>query len=435
MGIFPRKPATPQGQPTPRREEPAPPPEAAPAQKPRILPPAGRPPGQPSPLALPKSNEPKPTTGEAPTPPRPGIVPRPAGPTASATATSNLESLLGEAVRAQASDLHLTRNMPPILRIDGRLVPMDLSPLTAHECESLVRSAMSPEQQQRFDETWELDISVEFPGVGRFRVNVHRQRGTLEAAYRVVNDMIKPLHELGLPKVVEELGRKNNGLVIVTGPTGSGKTTTLAAIVDQINHERQCMIITVEDPIEYIHQNHRAVIKQRELTSDTRSFVSALRHVLRQDPDVIVVGEMRDLETIQTALTAAETGHMVFSTLHTPDAVQTIDRIIDVFPPHQQDQVRIQLANTLQAVVAQQLIPIPGNQGRSLAYEILVANSAVRKTIRTGKTEQLMTIIQTGHESGMISMDKSLKALYLKGLIAFDEAISRCRFPESFDQI
>lgn len=312
---------------------------------------------------------------------------------------------------------------------------MDLSPLTAHECESLVRSAMSPEQQQRFDETWELDISVEFPGVGRFRVNVHRQRGTLEAAYRVVNDMIKPLHELGLPKVVEELGRKNNGLVIVTGPTGSGKTTTLAAIVDQINHERQCMIITVEDPIEYIHQNHRAVIKQRELTSDTRSFVSALRHVLRQDPDVIVVGEMRDLETIQTALTAAETGHMVFSTLHTPDAVQTIDRIIDVFPPHQQDQVRIQLANTLQAVVAQQLIPIPGNQGRSLAYEILVANSAVRKTIRTGKTEQLMTIIQTGHESGMISMDKSLKTLYLKGMITFDEAISRCKFPESFDQI
>ncbi|MCC5876893.1 MAG: type IV pilus twitching motility protein PilT [Candidatus Sumerlaeia bacterium] len=371
------------------------------------------------------------------TPPRrPSIVPRPSAPaTSKASESTDLENLLGEAVRAQASDLHLTRNMPPILRIDGRLIPMDVPALTAEECEKMVRSVMSPPQQKRFDEAWELDISVEFHDIGRFRVNIHRQRGTLEAAFRIVNDTIKPLHELGLPKTVEELARKNNGLIIVTGPTGSGKTTTLAAIIDQINHERQCMIITVEDPIEYIHGNHRAVIKQRELTSDTRSFVSALRHVLRQDPDVIVVGEMRDLETIQTALTAAETGHMVFSTLHTPDAVQTVDRIIDVFPPHQQEQVRIQLANTLQAVVAQQLIPIPGNQGRAIACEVMVATPAVRKTVRSGKTEQLMTIIQTSHEHGMISMDKSLKTLYLKGNITFDEAITRCKFPESFDQI
>lgn len=428
MGIFPRKPNTP-SQPKPPAGEPAPP--AQPAGPPsRIIPPAGRPPAPPQ---APPSDA---TPQDAPPPRRPSIVPRPSAPSSvKATGSTELEVLLGEAVRFQASDLHLTRNMPPILRIDGRLAPMELPALTPEECEKMVRGVMSPPQQKRFDELWELDISVEFPDIGRFRVNIHRQRGTIEAAFRIVNDTIKPLHELGLPKVVEDLARRNNGLIIVTGPTGSGKTTTLAAIIDQINHERQCMIITVEDPIEYIHRNHRAIIKQRELTSDTRSFVSALRHVLRQDPDVIVVGEMRDLETIQTALTAAETGHMVFSTLHTPDAVQTVDRIIDVFPPHQQEQTRIQLANTLQAVVAQQLIPVPGNQGRAIACEVMVATPAVRKTVRGGKTEQLMTVIQTSHEHGMISMDKSLKTLYLKGMITFDEAISRCKFPESFDQI
>lgn len=362
------------------------------------------------------------------------IAPRPAAPGAG-FAKSDLESLLAEAVRRGASDLHLTRNVPPMLRVDGRLLPMDAPAITHEQCERLVKSMMSPEHRLRFDTEWELDLSLEYPDVGRFRVNVHRQRGTIEAAFRIVNDVIKPVRQLGLPPVIEELSRRNNGLMIVTGPTGSGKTTTLAAIIDQINHERDCMIVTVEDPIEYIHTNRRAVIKQREVTSDTHGFVPALRHVLRQDPDVIVIGEMRDLETIQTALISAETGHMVFSTLHTPDAVQTIDRIVDVFPPHHQDQVRIQLANTLQAVLAQQLIPIPGNQGRVVAIEILIANGAVRKTIRTGKTEQLMTIIQTNYESGMISMDKSLKNLYLQGLISFDDALSRCKFPETFEAI
>ncbi|MBI1293052.1 PilT/PilU family type 4a pilus ATPase [bacterium] len=364
----------------------------------------------------------------------PAVAPRPAAPGAS-FAKSDLESLLAEAVRLGASDLHLTRNMPPIVRLDGRLTPLNDRELSPDACERLVKGMLSPEQRQRFNEDWELDLSVEYPEIGRFRVNVHRQRGTVEAAFRIVNDVIKPIRQLGLPPHVEELARKNNGLMVVTGPTGSGKTTTLAAFIDQINHERECMVITVEDPIEYIHRNMRAVIKQREVTSDTHGFAPALRHVLRQDPDVIVIGEMRDLDTIQTALIAAETGHMVFSTLHTPDAVQTVDRIIDVFPPHHQDQVRIQLANTVQAILAQQLIPIPGNRGRVVACEILIANHAVRKTIRVGKTEQLMTIIQTGYDAGMISMDKSLKLLYLQGLISFDDAITRCKYPESFDQI
>jgi len=364
----------------------------------------------------------------------PSIAPRPSAPGASLI-RSDLERLLTEAVRRGASDLHLTRNMPPMLRIDGRLLPMDAPALSREDCERLIKGMLSPEHRTRFNEDWELDLSLEYPDVGRFRVNVHRQRGTLEAAFRVVNDSIRTMRQLGLPPVVEELARRNSGLVLITGPTGSGKTTSMAAIVDQVNHERNCMIVTIEDPIEYIHRNHRAIVKQRELTSDTHSFTAALRHVLRQDPDVIVVGEMRDLETIQTALTAAETGHMVFSTLHTPDAVQTVDRIIDVFPPHHQDQVRIQLANTFQAVLAQQLIAIPGNKGRVVAFEILIGTPAVRKTIRTGKTEQLMTLIQTGSEIGMISMDKCLKQLYMQGLVSFDDAISRCKFPESFDNI
>lgn len=362
------------------------------------------------------------------------MAPRPQSP-AVAYGKTDLEQLLTEAVRRGASDLHITRNSPPILRVDGRLVPLDHPPLMPADCERLVKGMLTPEQRSRFGDEWELDLSVEVHDVGRFRVNVHRQRGTVEAAFRVVNDVIKPLRQLGVPPIVEELARKNFGLVIVTGPTGSGKTTTMAAIIDQINHERECMVVTVEDPIEYIHTNRRAVIKQREVTSDTHGFVQALRHVLRQDPDVIVIGEMRDLETIQTSLIAAETGHMVFSTLHTPDAIQTVDRIIDVFPAHHQDQVRIQLANTLQAVVAQQLIPMPGNKGRCVAVEVLVANSAVRKTIRVGKTEQLTTIIQTNSEAGMITMDKSLKQLYLQGKISFDDALSRCKYPESFEQI
>jgi twitching motility protein PilT len=364
----------------------------------------------------------------------PASAPRPQAPGA-AQKPMDLRAFLAEAVRIGASDLHLTRNMPPMVRMDGYLTPLDYPALPQDMLTRMILAALTPEQRARFDSEWELDLSMELPDTGRFRVNIHRQRGSVEAAFRVVNDVILPVRKLGLPPVVEELARKHSGLVIVTGPTGSGKTTSLAAIIDQINHERQCMIVTIEDPIEYIHRNHRAIVKQREVTSDTLTFAKALRHVLRQDPDVIVIGEMRDLETITTALTAAETGHMVFTTLHTPDAIQTIDRVIDVFPPHQQDQTRIQLANTLQGVVAQQLLPVPGNRGRALACEVLIATTAVRKIVRSAKTEQLMTVIQTSADVGMVSMDKSLKELYLQGLISYDDAISRCRNPENFDSV
>lgn len=346
-----------------------------------------------------------------------------------------LEKLLIEAVEQGASDLHLSRGVPPTIRLDGYLIPLDYPKLSRIDCQRLVYSILTDAHREKFERDWELDLSIDLSEAGRFRVNVHRQRGVVEAAFRVVNDVILPLRRLGLPGVVEEIGRKHSGLVLVTGPTGSGKTTTLASIIDQINSERQNMIITVEDPIEYVHKNKRSIVKQREILSDTQTFAKALRHVLRQDPDVIVVGEMRDLETISTALTAAETGHLVFATLHTPDASQTIDRIVDVFPPHQQEQTRIQVSNSLQAIIAQQLLPVPGNRGRVVAVEILIANVAVRKIIRTGKTEQLYTTMQTNWEAGMITMDKSLKTLYQQGLISFDDAISRCKYPHEFDNI
>ncbi len=347
----------------------------------------------------------------------------------------NIHTLLVEAIERGASDLHVSSNVPPTLRIDGALENLEYPPLTPMDCTKMIYSVLSDEQKARFEENWELDFSVEIRDAGRFRVNVHKQRGVVEAAFRVVNDQIRSLRQLGLPPVVEEMARRDNGLVLITGPTGSGKTTTLAAMIDQINEERRCMIITIEDPIEYIHRTKKSIVKQREVLADTHTFAHALRHVLRQDPNVICVGEMRDLETISTALTAAETGHLVLTTLHTPDAVQTVDRIIDVFPPHQQQQTRIQVANTLQGIVAQQLLPIPGDRGRVVATEVLIATVAVRKIIRTAKTEQLVSLIQTGYEQGMITMDKSLKNLYQQGLISYDTAISKCRYPEAFDSI
>lgn len=346
-----------------------------------------------------------------------------------------IHHLLVEAIERSASDLHLTSGAPPILRIDGELEVLDLPPMTAVDTQRMIYSILSDSQKAVFEEKWELDLSVEIEDIGRFRVNVHKQRGSVEAAFRVVNENIRSLRQLGLPPVTEEIARKTSGLILVTGPTGSGKTSTLAAMVSQINDEQHKMIITVEDPIEYIHRNRKSVVKQREVTSDTHSFADALRHVLRQDPDVIVVGEMRDLETISTALTAAETGHLVFATIHTPDAVQTIDRIIDVFPPYQQQQVRIQVANTIQAIVAQQLLPIPGGRGRVPATEILIATVGARNIIRNAKTEQLNTLLQTNYELGMMTMDKSLKNLYQQGMISYDDAMTRCKFPESFETI
>ena len=321
------------------------------------------------------------------------------------------------------------------MRINGALVPMDLPQLAPAEISPMLVGILSEEQKKRFARDWELDISLTVREIGRFRVNLHRERGAIEGAFRIVDDKIRTVRQLGMPTVIEELARREAGLVLITGPTGSGKSTTLAAMIDQINQERRCMIITIEDPIEYLFRHKNSIVKQREVGLDTKSFAIALRESLRQDPDVIVVGEMRDLETIQTALTAAETGHMVLATIHTPDVTQTIDRIVDVFPPYQQEQVRMQFANTVQGICAQQLLPIPGGKGRVVACEVLIATLAVRKILRSGKSEQITTTIQTGTELGMVTMDKSLKMLYQRGLVSYDTALAKCRYPESFDKI
>ena len=332
----------------------------------------------------------------------------------------DIKDLLKTAVEKSASDLHITAESAPIIRVDGRLIPLNFPKLDKEYCKRLVYSILDDKQKAIFERDLELDLSLEVPDLNRFRVNVHVQRGSVEAAFRLVSLRIKTINELGLPPVVPDLCRKNQGLVLVTGPTGVGKTTTLAAMVDLINTERQAIIIAVEDPIEYVHVNKRSIIKQREVFADTRSFANALRHALRQDPNVIVVGEMRDIETISTVLTAAETGHLVLATLHTPDASQTIDRIIDVFPPYQQEQVKIQLSTTLQGVISQQLLPRRDRPGRVIATEVMIATNAIRNLIREHETEQLLTHIQTGGQHGMHTMDKSLKTLYQKGLIAED---------------
>ena len=331
----------------------------------------------------------------------------------------DIKAFLKVAVEKKASDLHITTDSMPIVRIDSRLIPLsDFPKLTKEDCKRLVYSVLNDKQKATFERELELDFSLEIPDLNRFRVNVHIQRGSVEAAFRLVPMRIKSIVELGLPSVVSEFCRKAQGLILITGPTGVGKTTTLAAMVDLINSERQAIIITVEDPIEYVHVNKRSIIKQREVYSDTKSFSNALTHALRQDPNVIVVGEMRNLDTISTTLTAAETGHLVLATLHTPDAPQTIDRIIDVFPPYQQQQVKIQLSGSLQAVVSQQLLPRKDRGGRVLATEIMIATSAVRNLIREQQTEQLPTHMQTGSKYGMHTMDKSLKDLYQRGIIS-----------------
>ena len=330
----------------------------------------------------------------------------------------DIKELLKAAVEKEASDLHITENSAPIVRVDGKLMPLNFPRMDKECCKRLVYSILDDKQKAVFERDLELDLSLEVPGLNRFRVNVHMQRGSVEAAFRVVSLKIRTLAELGLPPVVTDICGKNQGLVLITGPTGVGKTTTLAAMVDLINTERQAIIIDIEDPIEYVHINKRSIIKQREVYADTRSFATALIHALRQDPNVIIVGEMRDIETISTVLTAAETGHLVLATLHTPDASQTVDRIIDVFPPYQQEQVKIQLSTTLQGVISQQLLPRRDRPGRVIATEVMIATNAIRNLIREHETEQMLTHIQTGGQMGMHTMDKSLKTLYQKGIIA-----------------
>ncbi|MFH0754708.1 MAG: type IV pilus twitching motility protein PilT [Candidatus Omnitrophota bacterium] len=345
-----------------------------------------------------------------------------------------LSELLLSAVQQNASDLHLTQDMPPILRIDGVLVPLKVEVLSEAVMKKMIYDVLSDSQKIQFEEEKELDFSLALPGLDRFRVNVHQQRGSVEAAFRRIPLFIPTMDDLRLPPVVGSLSRKRNGLVLVTGPTGMGKSTTLAAMVQLINSEERCMVMCIEDPIEFLHTNKKSIIKQREVYRDTHSFAEALKRCLRQDPDVIVVGEMRDLETISTVLTAAETGHLVLATLHTPDAPQTIERIIDVFPPYQQQQVRQQLASCIQGVICQRLIPRSNGRGRALALEVLVATPAIRNMIREESIEQIPTAMQTGIQFGMKTMDRSLKELVESGDISLDTALSHAKNIEELRQ-
>ncbi len=345
----------------------------------------------------------------------------------------NIKDLLKISMEREASDLHLTLNTPPVLRIDGNIVVLeDQDPLTKENLKNIIYSILTNFQKEKFEKEKELDFSFAPSGLDRFRVNVHMQRGNVEAAFRRVPQTIPEPQDIGLPPIATDFARKQNGLVLVTGPTGMGKSTTLAAMVNLINKEKKGVIISIEDPIEFVHENKKSILKQREVFADTFSFAEALKRALRQDPDIIIVGEMRDLETISTALTAAETGHLVLATLHTPDAPQTIERIIDVFPPYQQRQVRLQLGNGLQGVMSQLLLPHKSGKGRVLATEVMVATPAIRNLVREGEIEQIPTLIQTGAQYGMRTMDKCLKDLYQRDLITYETAISKVKNPEEF---
>ncbi|MEX2394664.1 MAG: type IV pilus twitching motility protein PilT [Actinomycetota bacterium] len=347
-----------------------------------------------------------------------------------------MHALLERVIDEKASDLHLTTGTQPVIRVHGSLRRLEDYPLLQPaEIRRLIYGILTQRQREKLESEQELDLSYSLPGRARFRLNVYFQRDAIGAAFRLIPVDIRPLSELGLPPKVADFARLTRGFVLVTGPTGSGKSTTLAAIVDVINRERPEHIMTVEDPIEYLHRHKTAIINQREVGTDTHSFTAALKHVLRQDPDVILVGEMRDLETISTALTAAETGHLVFATLHTQDAPQTIDRIIDVFPPHQQQQVRVQLAASLQGVVTQQLLPTADGMGRTMAVEILVVTPAVRNLIREGKTHMIYSSMQAGGKFGMQTMDQSLADLVKSGKITYELGIEKSHNAEDFSKL
>jgi twitching motility protein PilT len=346
-----------------------------------------------------------------------------------------IEILLEEVVRRRASDLHLQVGLPPTLRIDGSLVPLSgYNVLDESSVEALIFAILDPDQQQILVKDKEFDFSFAFGTLGRFRVNAFHERGNLAAALRLIPNEIKTVTQLGMPPVVMEFANYARGLVLVTGPTGSGKSTTLAALIDKINTERSDHIITIEDPIEFTHKSKKAVVVQREVHYDTYSFSAALRSSLRQDPDVVLIGEMRDLETISAAITIAETGHLVLGSLHTNSAAQSIDRMIDVFPPHQQSQIRAQLSNILMAVCSQRLIPAIGG-GRAVAAEILIANPAVRNIIREGKSHQLDAVIQTSADQGMQTMDRTLVGMVQSGTVTYDEARSFVVDLAEFDRL
>lgn len=346
----------------------------------------------------------------------------------------NIQDLFDLVQKENASDLLISAGAPPILRINGQLYRSRTDSLTPEQTRKLIYDFLTEDQISIFETNRELDFSLAYGRRHRFRVNVYLQKEAVTAALRPIPDNVPNVADLGLPDSIKDLATARQGLVLVTGPTGHGKTTTQAAMIDLINNTRACHIVTVEDPIEYVHTHKRSIVDQREVGSDTKSFAIALKYVLRQNPDVILVGEMRDLETITAALTAAETGHLVFATLHTNDAIQTVDRIIDVFPPGQQQQVRFQLSLALLAIISQRLIPKVDNTGRVLAAEVLLNNGAVANLIREGKTHQVYSVVETSLKDGMITLDRSLKALYKRGIISYDEAASNMRNPKEIQE-
>lgn len=348
----------------------------------------------------------------------------------------SLHQLLKEMTEADGTDLHITIGSPPQIRVDGYLQPLNYPILSPAQTKQLAYSVLTDAQKHRFEEDWELDFSFGIKGLARYRANVFHQRGAVAGAYRTIPHEIRGFKELGLPPTVVNICDKPRGLVLVTGPTGSGKSTTLAAMIDKINSERREHIITIEDPIEYMHTHKSCLINQRELHADTHSFANALRCVLREDPDIVLIGEMRDLETIETALRVAETGHLTFATLHTNSTIQTINRIIDVFPPHQQLQVRTQLSFVLEGVMCQSLLPKKSGSGRCLAVELMVPNSAIRNLVREDKIHQIYSVMQAGQLThGMQTFNQSLASLYLQGQIALQLALSRSSNPDELQEM
>jgi len=407
------------------------------------------PPTSPPPLrAAPPADYGQPTVASAEPPMPPAPAPAPAAPakadprlsrgTESDTGDESalLFNLLVQVLERGASDLHLTMNSPPVMRSSGQLVRMDgYEDLTPQVIQKMLYAIITQKQRERFEEALELDFAYSVPGKARFRVNLYKQRDAVGAAFRLIPYEIKKLDDLGVPPAVGAFAMLPRGFVLVTGPTGSGKSTTLAAIIDMANRNRREHIMTVEDPIEFLHQHQQCLVNQREVGEDTHSFQNALKHALRQDPDIILVGELRDLETISVALTAAETGHLVFATLHTQDAAQTIDRIIDVFPPAQQQQVRVQLAGTLQGIVCQDLPRTADGKGRAAACEVLVATPAIRNLIREGKTHQIYSALQAGTKFGMQTMDQHLAEMVKRGRITYDTGIEKCHHADDFNRL